>query len=108
MLRLPTTKRISFEDYKKFFRNAVNSTEILTQVFYRLTTDSIIFDFQFQNYSYIIECEVPFNVIAAMYQETEAPNDTSVITEGRDDNPIIAKFVIEFLNNRAVRDISKS
>jgi hypothetical protein len=98
-------KRISFEDYKRFFQEVVNNVEVSTAVFYALGPSSLTFSFNSPGTPFIIECEVPYSDIVSMYSEAGVETSVDVLLKDSGEHPFIQKFVLEYLNQRGIREL---
>lgn len=96
----PMIKRISFDTYKKFFLNALKAdSENYNEIYYKKSTTEL--EISFCSGCFVIVCVISYKEIQQMYKDL-SPNDAASDFVTQENNPLLAKFYLEYLLDRGI------
>jgi hypothetical protein len=103
MVEEPWTKRISFESYDKYFRDALMSPDDNHIVFFYRGSNVFTISFSWDNF--VIITKISLEEIRAKYAaEQEGTNSTpyEVATDDTGEEPAVVRFKAEYVPARAI------
>jgi hypothetical protein len=90
----PKIKKISFEDYKKYFLGILESPDDTHIIFYRRTPDYITISFSYDNF--IIFTQIATSELQSLYSEEELKS-FDVTSDTSQDDPYFIKFKKDYI-----------
>ena len=87
-------KKISFEDFEKYFKELIDSPDSPPIVFYKQDSEKICISFSFD--SFIIITEIKISKIIEMYEDDKF-NSLDVVSSDSPEHPALIKFKNHYL-----------
>lgn len=95
LIKSPQIKKISFEDYEKYFKHLLDNPDINNIMFYKQNPEKFVITFSWD--SFIIFTEITTSQILKKYQDSNLDTFDVVASETPNEHPVIKKFIAEYL-----------
>lgn len=99
-VKSPQVKEVTFEDYQKFFMEALDAQgPPYHLLFYRKAPEGIQISFNWDNF--IIFTKISYPEILELYKDTNL-HVADVVLSDQSDHPVLLKFYADYLFNRGI------